>query len=218
MVAGAMELNPFLKRSVLKKLHSIEPSRFPRWAEPWGRVWKRMWRFPCCVVLDDGTVHERAYLIDVTDGGWAPRLGSEVSGFWASAVVDVKPSPHRIPAKVAKAMDAKAKRWGATPGYHVQFSDGVRYNWLPDFRDGTYDDSCNIDFPILPPGYTPEDIDRIELAVGGWFDYGHLKHQSAMLCEFVAEGTDLAGLKQMWMSKEEHEAWVKEFYSDLFDT
>lgn len=95
---------------------------------------------PCAVTMKDGTIHERAYLVE------SLTCYSDLS-WWLDIrdVADIRESPHRLPAQLAAPLYSSGETSMGAQRYSIEFQDGPVVECVNDLY--------NCDFPDLPTGY-----------------------------------------------------------------
>ena len=105
--------------------------------------------YPCKVVLHNGTVHERVYLIDAVDyaRSWGHNPGR--STLTASEIAAVEESPERLPPVFADQLYAAGESGMGFCMFTVRFRDGTQQAYVTGNA---------IDFLQLPNGRTAGDV------------------------------------------------------------
>ncbi|MEX2213610.1 MAG: hypothetical protein WD768_05755 [Phycisphaeraceae bacterium] len=180
-----------LRVGLEQELAKIEPTVIGDWAGCYARLTDTLAgavRVPCQVLLTDGRILDRVYMVDcgriasVLRELDAPRVipACEIRQLW--------PSIKRLNPTLVREMARFGERgMGCPPIFELETRQGTRFDWSPMFGNSP-DEICNIDFPDLPSPFSPTDVVAVH---SGGIGSPRIEHRAAYLCQFF--GTKSSG-------------------------
>jgi len=140
---------PALSKHLADRLKSIEPKEMHFSGEDIAV-------YPCSVQLNDGQAHPCTYLMSVTAAARCWWLKADESNqIDLRSIVNIEPSPCRLPEKLARKIYGES-RMGSLNGI-LLFQDGRALPFL------TVE---SLEFPMIPEGYSIENIIDVKLHDG----------------------------------------------------